>query len=140
MEVVDDDWTSVIDDIDRLGLSDNACPLIPLSKLHRGEKQISAAVFSDDVEESKGQVAEEKMQLVVEMAPAFGLKELSVYADPDLLVQTGKKYNFEVTESVFNKIEIDETKCQKYRKDSHQIKIIINYKANLETCEYDRYI
>lgn len=74
------------------------------------------------------------------MVPAFGLKELSVYADPDQLIQTGKKYTFELPESVFNAIDIDESKCQKYRKDSSQIKIVINYKASLETCEYDRYI
>ena len=33
---VEDDWTSVIDDIDRYGL-EQGCPLVPLSKLHRGE-------------------------------------------------------------------------------------------------------
>ena len=80
------------------------------------------------------------MNFVVQMVPAFGLKELSVYADPDQLIQTGKKYTFELPESVFNAIDIDESKCQKYRKDSSQIKIVINYKANLETCEYDKYI
>lgn len=74
------------------------------------------------------------------MVPAFGLKELSVYADPDQLIQTSKKYTFELPESVFNAIEIDESKCQKYRKDSSQIKIVINYKASLEGCEYDKYI
>ena len=80
------------------------------------------------------------MTLVIQMAPAFGLKELSVYADPNQLIQTGKRYTFELDESIFNAIDIDETKCQKYRKDSTQIKIVINYKASLETCEYDKYI
>lgn len=41
---------------------------------------------------------------------------------------------------MFNAIDIDETKCQKYRKDSTQIKVVINYKASLESCEYDKYI
>ena len=74
------------------------------------------------------------------MVPAFGLKELSVYADANRLIQTGKKYKFELTEAVFDAIDIDESKCQKYRKDSTQIKIVINYKASFETCEYDKYI
>ena len=39
-----------------------------------------------------------------------------------------------------NAIDVDETKCQKYRRDGSQIKIVINYKASLETCEYDKYI
>lgn len=80
------------------------------------------------------------MTLVIQLVPAFGLKELSVYANPDQLIQTGKKFTFEIDEAVFNAIDIDETKCQKYRKDSTQIKVIINYKAGLETCEYDKYI
>jgi len=74
------------------------------------------------------------------MVPAFGLKELSVYVDPDQLVQIGKRLTFNLCEEVFNAIDIDETKCQKYRKDSTQIKIVINYKSSLETCEYDKYI
>lgn len=80
------------------------------------------------------------MQLVIQMVPAFGLKELSVYVDPDQLVQTGKKFTFEIDEKIFNDIDIDESKCQKFRRDSTQIKIVINYKASLETCEYDRHI
>ena len=38
IEYLDDDWTSVIDDIDKFQLSDNATRLIPLSKLHRQEQ------------------------------------------------------------------------------------------------------
>jgi len=45
-----------------------------------------------------------------------------------------------VAEDVFNTIDVDETKCQKHRRDSSQIKVVINYKSNLETCEYDKYI
>ena len=37
LQIVEDDWTSVIDDIDRFGLEEQGCPLIPLSQLHRGE-------------------------------------------------------------------------------------------------------
>ena len=91
------------------------------------------------IEEAK-QITEDKLTLVVQMVPAFGLKELSVYAESDQLIQTGKKFTFELDESIFNAIDIDESKCQKYRKDSTQIKICINYKATLETCEYDKYI
>ena len=149
LEVVDEDWTSVVDDLDRYGLAEPGCelPLVPLSQLHRQEKAFSSATavtMSDtntDANQEESKVFEEdKMTLVVQMVPAFGLKELSVYADPDQLIQTGKKYTFELTETVFNQIDIDETKCQKYRKDSSQIKIVINYKSSLEVCEYDKYI
>ena len=68
--------------------------------------------------QENSKLEEEKMQLVVQMVPAFGLKELSVYAEADQLIQTGKKFTYEISESIFNAIEIDETKCQKYRKDS----------------------
>lgn len=134
IDIVEDDWTSCVDDIDRFGLSDNACPLIPLSQLHRAER-----VFTQ-VSDTQEQSQEEKMSLVVQIVPAFGLKELSVYADPDTLIQVGKKYTFELPESVFNALDIDDTKCQKYRRDSSQVKIVINYKANLEVCDYDKYI
>ena len=55
---VDDDWTSVIDDLDHFGLSDNVCPLVPLSQLHRNESkfQSQAQVSMSDMnnEEYKG--------------------------------------------------------------------------------------
>ena len=38
LDYVEDDWTSVIDDIDRFGLSESRCPLVPLSLLHRNEQ------------------------------------------------------------------------------------------------------
>ena len=63
-----------------------------------------------------------------------------MYADPDSLIQTGKKFTFTVPETVFAAIDIDQTKCQKYRRDSSQIKVVINYKSSLESCEYDKYI
>ena len=134
IDIVEDDWTSCVDDIDRFGLSENACPLIPPSQLHRAEQAFS------QVSDTQEQLQEEKMSLVVQIVPAFGLKELSVYADPDTLIQVGKKYTFELPESVFNALDIDDTKCQKYRRDSSQVKIVINYKANLEVCDYDKYI
>ena len=56
------------------------------------------------------------------------------------MIQVGKKYTFTLTEDVFNALEVDETKCQKHRRDASQIKIVINYKSNLEACEYDKYI
>ena len=68
------------------------------------------------------------------------MKELSVYADPDTLIQTGKKFTFRVTQKVFEAIDIDESKCMQFRKDAIQVKLAINYKANLESCEYDKYI
>ena len=138
---VDEDWTSVIDDIDRYGL-EQGCPLVPPSQLHRGESALNSntVLMSDTQEESKEAQQEEKLNLIVQMVPAFGLKELSVYADADQLIQTGKRYTFELPESVFNAIDVDDSKCQKYRKDSTQMKIVINYKSNLETCEYDKYI
>ena len=42
MEYLDDDWTSVIDDIDRYQLSDNITRLIPPSKLHRGAQEAAS--------------------------------------------------------------------------------------------------
>lgn len=80
--MVEDDWTSVIDDIDRYGLSDNALPLRPLSQVHRTDPSSGQAAFTDSGEDSK----QERMKFVVHMVPAFGLKELSVYADPDQLI------------------------------------------------------
>ena len=83
MEVVDDDWTSCVDDIDRYALSDNALPLIPLSQLHRpaeNGQELDTMMTDAPTEE---EVKQEKMTLIVQMVPAFGLKELSVYADPD---------------------------------------------------------
>ena len=44
IEYLDDDWTSVIDDIDKFQLSDNATRLIPLSKLHRQEQAQTEAI------------------------------------------------------------------------------------------------
>ena len=38
---VDEDWTSVIDDIDRYGL-EQSCPLVPPSQLHRGESALNS--------------------------------------------------------------------------------------------------
>ena len=35
IDYLEDDWTSVIDDLDKYQLSDNITRLIPLSKLHR---------------------------------------------------------------------------------------------------------
>ena len=102
LEAVEDDWTSVIDDIDRFGLAEKACPLVPPSQLHRIEHAPTS--YSDVVEETKG----ERMKLIVHMVPAFGLKELSVYADPNQLIQIGKKFTFDVPESVFAAIDIDE--------------------------------
>ena len=78
--------------------------------------------------------------MIVQIIPAFGLKELSVYAEGDTLIQVGKKFTYEMDEELFEKIEVDETKCQSFRKDASQIKIGISYKAQLETCEFDRHI
>ena len=52
----------------------------------------------------------------------------------------GKKFTFTVGEQLFEAIDVDESKCMQYRKDSNQIKLAINYKANLESCDYDKYI
>ena len=51
--------------------------------------------------------------------PAYSAKELSVYADPDTLIQVGKKFTFNVSEQVFEAIDIDEGKCMQFRKDSN---------------------
>mmetsp|Transcript_616 Transcript_616/g.820 ORF Transcript_616/g.820 Transcript_616/m.820 type:complete len:96 (+) Transcript_616:20-307(+) len=91
LDVVDDDWTTVIDDLDRYGLTENAIPLIPLSQLHRPDPKVDLDTVTDAMQE---EVKQEKMTLIVQMVPAFGLKELSVYADPDQLIQIGKKYTF----------------------------------------------
>lgn len=48
---VEEDWTSVVDDIDRFGL-DQGCPLVPLSQLHRNESAFATsttASVSDQV-------------------------------------------------------------------------------------------
>ena len=83
---------------------------------------------------------QEEYTLVVQIAPAYSMKELSVYADPDTLIQTGKKFTYKLSQAVFEAIDIDEGKCMQYRKDAMQIKLAINYKANLENCDYDKYI
>ena len=31
LEIVEEEWANVVDDIDRYGLTDNAVPLVPLS-------------------------------------------------------------------------------------------------------------
>ena len=46
------------------------------------------------------------------------MKELSVYADPDTLIQTGKKFTYKLSQAVFEAIDIDEGKCMQYRKDA----------------------
>jgi len=43
-------------------------------------------------------------------------------------------------EKLFEAIDVDEGKCMQYRKDSNQIKLAINYKSNMESCDYDKYI
>ena len=117
LECADGDWTRVIDDLDRFQLIENSSKLVPLSTLHRGTAKDQAG-FSESEE-----VKKEDCTLVVQIVPAFGLKELSVYADSDQLIQVGKKFTFEIDQELFEKIEIDETKCQSYRKDAGQIKI-----------------
>jgi len=54
----EDDWTSVVDDIDHFQLSEKAAPFIPLSK---------AITRFECVEETK----EATCSLVVQMVPAF---------------------------------------------------------------------
>ena len=84
MDVVEDDWTSVVDDIDRYQLSEFGRQPVPPSQLHRGERSIASTVVSDT--QTQEEVKGEKMSLVIHMVPAFGLKELSVYADPNQLI------------------------------------------------------
>ena len=43
-------------------------------------------------------------------------------------------------QQLFNAIDIDESKCLKYRRDASQIKLAITYKSDLATCDYDKYI
>ena len=47
---------------------------------------------------------------------------------------------YELSEAVFENLEIDETKCEKYARDASQIKIEISYKGSLESCTYDSMI
>ena len=47
---------------------------------------------------------------------------------------------YELSESVFENLEIDDTKCEKYSRDASQIKIEISYKGSLELCTYDSII
>ena len=42
--------------------------------------------------------------MIVQIIPAFGLKELSVYAEGDTLIQVGKKFTYEMDEELFEKI------------------------------------
>ena len=136
LEYLDDDWTGVIDDLDKYQLSENVTKLIPPSQLHRGN--VGAATGDAFVEEKKG--ADETFTLVIQVIPAYSAKELSVYADPDTLIQVGKKFTFSLNEQVFEAIDIDEGKCMQYRKDTNQIKLAINYKSNLENCDYDKHV
>ena len=55
LTVEDDDWTSVIDDLDRFGLAESSCPLIPLSKLHcHGSNALASTLtVTTDNEEEK---------------------------------------------------------------------------------------
>ena len=136
LEYLDDDWTGVIDDLDKYQLSENVTKLIPPSQLHRGN--VGATAGDALVEEKKG--ADETFTLVIQVIPAYSAKELSVYADPDTLIQVGKKFTFSLNEQVFEAIDIDEGKCMQYRKDTNQIKLAINYKSNLENCDYDKHV
>ena len=61
VQYLDDDWTSVIDDLDELQLSENLTKLIPPSRLHRGE-DLKAAAGGAFVEEVKGK---EEYSLVI---------------------------------------------------------------------------
>ena len=137
VQYLDDDWTSVIDDLDKYQLSENLTKLKPPSRLHRGDDSQSGAgeAFAEEV---KGEEA--AYTLVVQIIPAYSAKELSVYADPDTLIQVGKKFTFTLREELFEAIDVDESKCMQYRKDSNQIKLAINYKSSLENCDYDKYI
>ena len=78
--------------------------------------------------------------LIVMVVSSFTQKEMSVYTDPQLLIQVSKKYTFPLTQKLFDAIDIDETKVLKCRRDAGQIKIAIQYKADLSTCDYDKYI
>ena len=53
VEYLDDDWTSVIDDLDKYQLSENITKLIPPSKLHRGDHKAAAGeAFTEEVKGS----------------------------------------------------------------------------------------
>ena len=56
------------------------------------------------------------------------------------MIQVGKKFTFTLREEIFEAIDVDESKCMQYRKDSNQIKLAINYKSSLENCDYDKYV
>ena len=53
VEYLDDDWTSVIDDLDKYQLSENTPKLIPPSQLHRGNPMSAAGeAFTEEVKGS----------------------------------------------------------------------------------------
>jgi hypothetical protein len=111
LEYVDEDeWTSAIDDIDRYHLSDKPLPFIPLPKAIKGS-----------IEEQK----ESTCALIVMMVSTFSIKEMSVYTDPRLLIQVSKKFTFPLSQKLFDAIDIDESKCLKFRRDAGQIKLAI---------------
>jgi len=58
IEYCDDDWTSVIDDLDKFQLSENTNVLIPPSQLHRPKLEKEDGFV-------EGQETQDKYQLVV---------------------------------------------------------------------------
>lgn len=72
--------------------------------------------------------------------PTRANKELAAYTNPDEMLQVSKKLSFDLPEAIFAKLDIDESKCMNFCKDSNQIKIAISYKQPLATCEYDKHI
>ena len=57
-----------------------------------------------------------------------------------MLIQVGKKYTFQIEQAVFESLDLDDSKCLKFRRDASMIKLAISYKADLATCYYDKYI
>ena len=86
--------------------------MIPPSKLHRAKLEKEDGFV-------EGEESKESYTVVCQIMPAYSAKELSVYADPDTLIQVGKKFTFNISEQVFEAIDIDEGKCMQFRKDSN---------------------
>ena len=95
--VDEEEWTSVIDDIDKLQLSEKCSHFIPLSiALSSLKGQPKTEIFEETKDDSK-KVFISTCSLFVHMIPAFSAKDLSVYTDPQVLIQVGKKYTFALT-------------------------------------------
>lgn len=139
----DSDWANIVENVDQLlQLKSKGQQTSQMNKCQQKQPhQISLSTLHDYFQRRKDFSEQtQPASLVVTLRSAFNTKELSVYANADQLLMTSKRFVYELSESVFESLEIDDAKCEKYSRDATQIKIELSYKGQLESCNYDKII